>query len=1119
MTLNAAGIVEQTQKLSNDSGFPEDIELPLAGEFGSSIALMGDVNGDGISDLAVGASLDDDGPLEFEFNADRGAVWIVFLNDDLTVQGMSKISDGPDSIIRLDDNDKFGSALAIPGDINNDGVPDLVVGASDDDDGGTNRGALWVLFLDAGGRAQSYNRITDTIGGLSARIEEGDTFGQSVTAIGDLDGDGVTDLAVGAENDDDGGENYGAVWILFMNQDGTVKTHRKISALESTFTGAQELLDEDDKLGFSITNLNDLDKDGVEDIAVGAIFDDDGGGNSGAIWIFLLNRDGSIKSYQKISAEEGGFTGMLEEGYQFGHSVTSPGDLDGDDISDLVVGSPKDNDGGSNTGAVWFLFLNEDGTVKDHVKLSNLENAPEDFELSTNDEFGLSVEAIGDINDDGFQDIAVGAIGDDSGGIDGGGVWLLFLGENATVQSFKKIGGGEIGFDVELDQRDQFGSSIAALGDVNNDGIEDIAIGVEGDDDGGLPGDTGADYGAIWIINLTREGEVKAYSKISEESGENKFSGLINSKDAFGKSMAPIGDLNDDGIPDFAVGAVGDDDGGSRTGAVWIFFLNEPPLISMSSLDNIQEVEAATDLVISAAVSSRGGVDDAVLSYRRAGFSDFTSVLMNETESGVFSGNIPAFVTDGDSSIEFYITATDESGATGRSPEEGIFSVPIQIPSPGIETSYSAAEYYRLISNSIRSDDNAPSSILAELGLYDNTRWRLFELTPSIEPSEEDLIEGHDISAITPGKGYYIRSSEAFTSRTGAGITERTDTYFRIPLETGWQLIGNPFSFDIALDRVRLMSSGQVPRLQTLFNGGWVESEQLATYQGYAIFSDGPDTLFVAPNEFALDQILQEKLQSPSRTTTADWRIDIESVSTTSSDLDTRVQVFESEKEVVDTWDTYDHPEAPPIGDYVSLYFRHDNWDHPVKKYSVDARPIPKTREVWPLELVTSKPDKVTLTFNGIETVPEEFDVLLVDDLLQQSLNLRDENRYEVLTLENNRPRALSLVISPKEDTDSFLNEELPDQFEVYQNFPNPFSSWTTITYSLAEDTPVEVYVYNMLGQRVATLESVAMNKAGTYRVFWGGRSDSGAPLAGGIYIVRVHTSRHVLSKTITKIK
>ncbi len=132
----------------------------------------------------------------------------------------------------------------------------------------------------------SHQKISDTEGGFTGTLDNGDWFGGSVASLGDLDGDGVGDLAVGAPLDDDGGFFRGAVWVLFLDKDGTVKSHQKISDTEGGFTGT---LDDGDVFGSSVGSLGDLDGDGVGDLAVGAAQDDDGGGNRGAVWVLFLD--------------------------------------------------------------------------------------------------------------------------------------------------------------------------------------------------------------------------------------------------------------------------------------------------------------------------------------------------------------------------------------------------------------------------------------------------------------------------------------------------------------------------------------------------------------------------------------------------------------------------------------------------------------------------------------------------------------------------------------------------------------------------------------------------------------------------------------------------------------
>jgi hypothetical protein len=186
------------------------------------------------------------------------------------------------------------------------------------------------------GTVLSHAKISDTAGGFDGILDDDDDFGSSLVSLGDFDGDGVVDLAVGARLDDDGCDDCGAVWILFLNADGTVKAHQKISRTEGNFDG---VLMDADYFGSGSAALGDLDGDSVGDLAVGAWGADDAGViSSGAVWILFLNVDGTVKAHQKISNTAGGFPGgQLGHDFRFGSSVTSLGDLDGDALSELAV--------------------------------------------------------------------------------------------------------------------------------------------------------------------------------------------------------------------------------------------------------------------------------------------------------------------------------------------------------------------------------------------------------------------------------------------------------------------------------------------------------------------------------------------------------------------------------------------------------------------------------------------------------------------------------------------------------------------------------------------------------------------------------------------------------------
>ena len=226
------------------------------------------------------------------------------------MKSVQKIADNTGGFgVTLTNSDNFGVSVVAIGDLDNDGVEDLAVGAHNDDTGGAGRGALYVLLMNSNGTVKSHQKIADNTGGFGVTLTNSDFFGVSVAALGDLDDDGVKDLAVGAFFDDTGGTGRGAVYVLFMNTNGTVKSHQKIA---DNTGGFGVTLTDSDAFGAAVVGLGDLDNDGVEDLAIGAKSDDTGGTDRGAVYVLFMNTNGTVKSSQKIADNTGGFGVTLQ---------------------------------------------------------------------------------------------------------------------------------------------------------------------------------------------------------------------------------------------------------------------------------------------------------------------------------------------------------------------------------------------------------------------------------------------------------------------------------------------------------------------------------------------------------------------------------------------------------------------------------------------------------------------------------------------------------------------------------------------------------------------------------------------------------------------------------------
>ena len=186
-------------------------------KYGTSVTAYDDLDNDGVMDIVVGVPLEDTG---LEINT--GGFYTTFLNNNGTVKSEQLVNENSLGALSISEFDEFGTAVTAIGDLDNDGVEDLAVGAPDDDDGGANdaanRGAVYILFMNADGRPRDVQKISDLFGGFLGTFVNQGTFGRAVAGTGDLDGDGVEDLAVCGAGD---------IFMLFLNTDGTVKSFQE----------------------------------------------------------------------------------------------------------------------------------------------------------------------------------------------------------------------------------------------------------------------------------------------------------------------------------------------------------------------------------------------------------------------------------------------------------------------------------------------------------------------------------------------------------------------------------------------------------------------------------------------------------------------------------------------------------------------------------------------------------------------------------------------------------------------------------------------------------------------------------------------------------------------------
>jgi hypothetical protein len=386
-----------------------------------------------------------------------------------------------------------------------------------------------------------YVKIEEGSGGFEAELEPGDRFSRDHDAIGDVNGDGIIDMVVGARSDDDGATDAGAVYILFMNSDGTVNSNQKISMLEGEF---YDTLNPGNFFGYGVAGIGDYDQDGIPDIAVSSPVPP-----NRSIYIIFLNSNGTVKSYfknQNITAQ----------------GLTAVGDLNLDGRIDLVACDPGSDIGGADIGAIRVLFFTPNGQLMPaQTVLISPQNQIFSNNIHPGDQFGgREVAMLGDMDNDGTLEMAVGSFMANGGK---GAIWILSLDPiQLTVEQATKITEGLNGFTDTLTtginpngtEGANFGHAMCRAGDLNGDGVVDLITGANQQGEG---------WGYILYMNSNKT--VKTFTRINNLHGG--FGLVLDAIERFSRSISFLGDLRNDGT--IAVNFGG---GAGGTGTLYLLF-------------------------------------------------------------------------------------------------------------------------------------------------------------------------------------------------------------------------------------------------------------------------------------------------------------------------------------------------------------------------------------------------------------------------------------------------------------------------------------------------------------------------------------------------------------------
>jgi hypothetical protein len=477
-------------------------------EMGFSVGTAGDVDGDGYSDVIVGGPCPSpDSPCTAPYDGGQAKLYLG------SVLGLE------DSVANTDYADhagaSFGWSVGTAGDVNGDGYADVVVGSPHYTDGESEEGRAYVWYGQPSSSGISGYRDWDNEGNQVDAY-----YGASVATAGDVNGDGYSDIIVGAPGD---ASSAGTAYVYHGGPD----------KLSETAGWTKPSNQEDALYGSSVGTAGDVNGDGYADVIVGA--PRWGVDMAGGAWVYHGAANGleTGPSWYKPSNQAGS---------EFGISVGTAGDVNGDGYDDVIVGAPHWTEGKEDEGGAWVYLGSSTGvdTVPAWYKFSN----------QTGSKFGASVGTAGDVNGDGYADIIVGAPFWQSGGDERGGAWIYHGTENEPHSAPDRYLLG--------DQPDaEFGRAVGTAGDVNADGYSDIIVGAPMWDDG-----SPANEGRAWVYHGSRGGVRETYSWRQRGTYFNA---------QYGHAVGTAGDVNGDGYSDIIVGAPNWYDNLENEGKVWVY--------------------------------------------------------------------------------------------------------------------------------------------------------------------------------------------------------------------------------------------------------------------------------------------------------------------------------------------------------------------------------------------------------------------------------------------------------------------------------------------------------------------------------------------------------------------